>query len=134
MNNEQDAQQPELPAMVWANHYICPKGHFYDHEGHASRPGVAWVATWCNECSRTEYGRDYEGGMNKVFYGREEWSEGAKKLIAVATSINQRCLGKDAKCDICNKTIPAKNDKAYHLQKHYSTAITEEEAHHIQPV
>lgn len=112
-----------LPPMSWANQYVCPKGHFYDHFGHASNPSVAWVATWCNECEK-------ETG-EKAFYGRDEWTLGAERLLAIATSINTELLKQRAYCQVCGKTVAAKNDKAFHLQSHFSKAITQEDSKFI---
>lgn len=115
----------ELPPMSWARHFICPHGHFYDHEGHAY--GWDWTATWCNECDKEFYG----GVKSSAFYSRQEWNQGADKLLAVATSLNQKFLGKPAHCQICNKPIKAVNDKAFHLQKHFRKAIAEADLHFI---
>jgi hypothetical protein len=129
-------KQPEMPATNWAKIYVCPKGHFYNPEGKAHSSSVAWVMSFCHECSKEQYGRDWTPQqVERVYYTRDEWAEGQRKLETVARIINERYLGKVVNCDICNKVIlNPKKDKAFHLQSHYSTAITENEAHHINAV
>lgn len=114
---------PTLPPMQWARTYVCPHGHYFDLEGHDTRPWVAWTSASCNECDKLYYG----GKQYSAYYSRNEWRAGAEKLLAVATELNQKWLGKPAHCNICNHDIKPALDKAYHLQKHFRYAITQDD-------
>jgi hypothetical protein len=125
----------KLPEMKWAAHWVCPAGHFYDPTGKAHDLARAWIASFCQECSKVQFGWNWNPERDgHVFYTRQEWSEGQVKLWNVAVAINSNFAGKKAQCDICNKIIAENKDKAYHLQSHFKTAITEAESHFLKEV
>lgn len=114
----------QLPPMAWAAVYTCPEGHTFEptvgvYNNHA------WVAHPCKQCTK-QAGIAIDS-VNRIYYTREQWEAGQQKLQAVAFSINMHFIGKVVKCEFCSKVIPAINDKAYHLQKHFSIAITAED-------
>ncbi len=107
------SEQLELPPMNWARRYTCLAGHpFVPHRGYGY-----WLSSQCDVCG--------------VTYSRDEWSEGAKRLLEAATVINTMFLGKRVKCDMCNKEIGLDKDRAYHLQKHFSKAISIEDSKYL---
>jgi hypothetical protein len=115
--------------MAWTRLYHCPQGHaFEDKPGLSYNARMKWITSECEQCSKQTWPRQ------PVYYSRDEWTQGQRKLELAATVINMRLMGKKVRCDFCNKEIPMHNDRAFHLQKHFSVAITLDDAKFLKEV
>lgn len=117
-----------LPPMAWTAKYRCPKGHEFVPVPGVYYGNTAWMYHACEQCSKESWPK------TTISFTRDEWNEGQRRLEFAATLINLKYFGKRVKCEFCNKEVKMQNDRAFHLQKHSSVAITAEWAKYLTEV